>query len=367
MINEYDVPDALVQKMKAEREQLRKEKPRIYEKLMNYLKLEKDPKNRGMSLIDFAYSFECNFSCEHCCASIFQRQITTYKMNLDQVRSIADQADELGVFVFSLIGGEPLIWKDLDDLIRVIDPSRFFISITTNGWLFTKKRAHHLKTLGVRKVNVSIDSIYPEEHDRFREKKGSFVKAVEAVKNGMSAGLNTQISTVVTHQNLHSHGFKGLLDFAVEKGTCLDIQVATPSGKWLGNTESLIDADDAEYIQALRKKYPLLRRDVFSTPGAIGGCPATTGSLYIIANGDVLPCLFIHISLGNILKEPLRTIRERGLRIKELKEYSPVCLAGEQCTFFDKYMTHTFSAKTFPLSFNEGFYDIPLSDPNIII
>ena len=353
-----DVPDALTQKMQASRMRLRAERPRIYEKLMSYLDGEKHPQNRKMSLIDFAYGFECNFSCEHCCADAFQERFKNQRMSLEQVRNIADQADELGVFVFSLIGGEPLVWPELDDLVKVIDASRFFVSITTNGWLLTADRAKHLASIGVSKVNVSIDSGIPEEHDAFRAKSGSWARAVAAVKNGIAAGLNTQISTVVTHQNMHSQGFRQLADLSEELDVCLDIQVATPTGKWLGNVESLIDAPDAEYMRQLRTRYPLLRRDVFSTPGAMGGCPAVTGSLYIISSGEVLPCLFIHISLGNVLEEPLAVIRQRGLRIRELREFSSVCLAGEKCEFFTKYMTKTFHAELFPLSYEEGFYDI---------
>lgn len=353
-----DVPRALTQKMQASRMRLRVQRPRIYEKLMRYLEAEKHPKNRQMSLIDFGYGFECNFSCKHCCADVFREQFRNQRMFLDQVKGIADQADELGVFVFSLIGGEPLIWPELDDLVRVLDPERFLISITTNGWLLTLDRAKHLANIGVSKVNVSIDSGVPEEHDAFRVKLGSHAQAVGAAKNAIAAGLNTQISTVVTHHNLRSEGFQKLLAFSREMDVCLDIQVATPTGKWLGNLDPLIDAEDAKYIRQLRTQYPLLRRDLFSTPGAMGGCPAVTGSLYIISSGEVLPCLFIHISLGNVLKEPLAVIRERGLRVKELKEYSSVCLAGEKCDFFTKYMPRTFQAQSFPLSCREGFYDV---------
>jgi hypothetical protein len=62
--------------------------------------------------------------------------------------------------------------------------------------------------------------------------------------------------------------------------------------------------------------------------------------------------------LGNVLKEPLALIRQRGLQVKELREFSSVCLAGEQCEFSRKYMTKTFSATSFPMRFEEGFYDL---------
>ncbi len=353
--SQNDVPDALTRKIEDSRRRLRAERPRVYEKLMQYLEAEQDPARRGMSLIDFAYGFDCNFSCEHCCTDIFKAEFGHRRMSLEQVKRVADEADALGVFVFSLIGGEPLVWTDLDDLVRTIDPSRFHVSVTTNGWLLTAECARHLASIGISKVNVSIDSGFPAEHDAFRGRNGSHARAIAAVSHSLAAGLNAQISTVVTHQNLHSEGFQRLLDLSKELDVCLDVQVATPVGKWLGKLDGLVDAADAQHLRDLRARYPLLRRDVFSTPGALGGCPAVTGSLYIIPSGDVLPCLFIHISLGNVLREPLAEIRERGLRVPELRDYSSVCLAGEQCAFFSKCMTKTFSAASLPLNYQDAF------------
>jgi len=349
------VPNELREKMETSRKKLRNEKPRVYEKLMDWLEGEKKIETRKMNLLDFAYSFECNFNCKHCCADFLQKQTIATKMQLQDVERVADEADKMGVFVFSLIGGEPLVWKDLDELVRVIDPKRFLISITTNGWLLNETMANHLVEIGVNKVNISIDSSIEEEHDAFRNRVGSLKQAIQAVKNGQKAGLNVQISVVATHQNIHTKGFLGVFELSKELGVGIDIQVATPSGKWLGNVDCLVNEEDANEINNLKNLYPLLRRDVFSTPDAMGGCPAVTNSLYIIPSGEVLPCLFIHITLGNILKESLSDIRERGLKIKELREYSPVCLAGEKCDFFDKYMINTFNHSTFPLSYNEGF------------
>ncbi len=357
-ISPPDVPLELTEKMLASRERLRRERPRVHQKLMRYLEAEKQPGQRQLSLIDFAYGFECNFTCTHCCADIFQKRYHNQRMPWEQVKHLVEQADELGVFVFSLIGGEPLVWPELDDLIALIDPARFLITLTTNGWLLSAERAAHLARLGVSKINVSLDSGFPEEHDAFRMKPGSYARALAAIENGLAAGLNVQISTVVTHQNLHGEGFQRLLDLAQRLGVSLDLQVATPVGKWLGNQTALIDAHDAEYMRQLRTRYPLLRRDLFSTPGALGGCPAVTGSLYIIATGEVLPCLFIHLSLGNVLNEPLAAIRQRGLGVDELREFSSVCLAGEKCAFFDTYMVPTFKASTFPLSFEDGIQNV---------
>jgi MoaA/NifB/PqqE/SkfB family radical SAM enzyme len=130
------------------------------------------------------------------------------------------------------------------------------------------------------------------------------------------------------------------------------------SGGWRGNTEVLIDEGDAEHLKGLRKEYDLLRRDVWSTPGTKGGCPASTRSVYIIPSGDVLPCLFIHVSFGNALKEPLRVILERMSKVRELQEASPLCLAGEDRDFISRYLSKTYDKELLPLDYREVFGDL---------
>lgn len=348
------IPVELGTKISQSREVLKNSKPLVYKKLMNYLENEKCGK-KNLYLLDFVYDFSCNFHCSHCCAAAFSK-MKSDKMTIEDVKKVADMADEMGVLVFSLIGGEPLAWKELDDIVKAIDPQRFLINITTNGYLLDEKKARHLKEIGISKINVSIDSFIRDEHDMFRNKQGSYDRAMDAVKIAVETGFNTQISTVVTHQNIHSDGFNGMLEYSKQHNIGLDLKVATPTGMWLGNTEALVTEEDARYINQLRNQHPLLRRDLFAMPGSKGGCPAVTNILYVLPNGEVLPCIFIHISLGNIFKESLEEIRSRGLTIKEFNEYSPVCLAGEQCSFFDKYIRNTFNKIEFPLNFDEGFY-----------
>ena len=66
------------------------------------------------------------------------------------------------------------------------------------------------------------------------------------------------------------------------------------------------------------------------------------------------PCVFIHISIGNIFEEPLKDIIERGLRIKWFNEYQPLCLSGEHRNFIKKYMSE-FYGKPLPISYKEAF------------
>jgi MoaA/NifB/PqqE/SkfB family radical SAM enzyme len=224
--------------------------------------------------------------------------------------------------------------------------------------MLTREKAEYLAKVGIDKVGISIDSGFEYEHDRFRGKRGSYRRAIEALKNAKTAGLRTMISAVVTHQNIRSEGFQRLLDLSAEFDVNLDLQCGTVSGGWRGNVDVLIDEKDAEYLESLRAKYPLLRRDVWSVPGSIGGCPAGTRSIYIIPSGDVLPCLFIHVSFGNVSEEPLSVIQKRMLKVKEFREFSTLCFAGEDRGFINNYLSKTFNSKRLPLDYRDVFGDL---------
>lgn len=349
------VSEKLSEEMLKNREKLKNERPYVYEKLMKYLQLGNDPSNPYCARIDWAIGYECNFQCKHCFAKAFVGRSENKRMTLDQIRQVAEQADELGVFMINLIGGEPLIWHDLFDIIKVLDPQRFRISITSNGWRLDKTMAEKLVAAGVDRVCISLDSALAAEHDAFRGVKNAHSRAVAAVRNALEVGMVTQVATCVTHQNLHSEGIQRLFDLTNEMGVYMDLPVAAPCGEWLGKTDMLITEEDAEYIRSLRTKYPLVRRDIFPTPGMRGGCFAVKQTLYVIPTGDVLPCLLIHGSLGNVFEEPLKTIRERGLTIPTFTKYLPKCLAGEDREFIEQYISRTFTAEKLPVPFEQFF------------
>lgn len=350
-----EVPDGLQEEINKARMQLREKKPAVYDKLMIFLKKESAGEQKCLYLLDWAFSYECNFSCPHCCAKSFHGSCGNLSFTPEQIRHIADQADGLGVFIINFIGGEPLVWKNLPEIVEALDPARFHLSITTNGWHLTPEMAAQLKRLRIDKVGVSIDSGIAGEHDAFREKPDSFARAVAAVRNAKDAGLRVQISTVATHENIHKEGFHVLLELAKSLDVGLDIQCATVSGGWRGALDVLIDDKDARFLERLRTEHPLLRRDVWPTPGSPGGCPAVKRSLYLIPTGDVLPCLFIHCSLGNVYEQSLSELQDRGLGVRELQEFSGLCLAGEDREFINKYLVQTFDAKRLPVPFAESF------------
>jgi len=334
----------------AKRDKLKREKPLVYEKIIKLSDMEK--RGECTSRIDIGYNYACNLKCKHCMANSFHKKDRS--LNLKDLRSIAEQADALGWCQFNISGGEPLILNDFDEVLEALMPEKFHIGISTNGHFLTAEKAKHLKSIGLDKVMISLDSFDEALHDANRASEGAYKKAVGAIWNARNAGLDTIIQTVITHQNAKTENTVKLAKFANENGFSLDLVVAKAIGQWEGRTDILIDAEDAAFLRELNQDYPVARRDVFPSYGMRGGCGVLKKCFHISQFGDIFPCVFMHITIGNIFNDSLKTIVDRGMKIKYFSNFSPICLAGEDRFFIEKYMSR-FYGKALPVDYREIF------------
>lgn len=335
------------------RNYLKEHKPRVYEKVMKFS--EKIAKGESIAIIQFQYDYTCNLRCQHCSVKRFQGKKSGRFFTLDDVRELSRQADELGLANFVITGGEPLVFPDLDRLVEAIDPQKFHIVSDSNGWLLDDARAKHLKAIGVEKIQLSLDSLDAAEHDAFRRREGSHARALRAIDACLNAGLNIILSTVVTHQRIRSEEFIQYLEFAKAKGVGTFVTYAKPVGSWEGKFDMLVTRDDMDFMRdVLEKKY-----NVFThlTPsyGLDLGCIAVKRMISVTKYGDVLPCPYIHTSIGNFFEEPLKDIIERGMNIKWFGEHQDTCLIAEDRPFIDKYIVPTYS-KSLPVPWDEVFH-----------
>jgi MoaA/NifB/PqqE/SkfB family radical SAM enzyme len=109
-----------------------------------------------------------------------------------------------------------------------------------------------------------------------------------------------------------------------------------------------------DYVRRLEKKY-----NVFThlTPayGLDLGCIAVKRMVSITKYGDVMPCPYIHASLGNFFKEPLKDIIDRGMKIKYFGKYVNTCLIAEDRKFINKYAAKKIYGKPLPVAYHEVF------------
>ena len=85
------------------------------------------------------------------------------------------------------------------------------------------------------------------------------------------------------------------------------------------------------------------------------GCIAVKGMVSVTQYGDVLPCPYIHVSIGNVFTEPLRDILKRGLGIKYFGEHVDTCLIAEDRDFIKKYIVNRVYNKPLPVPCSQVF------------
>jgi len=335
------------------RNKLKLEKPYVYEKILKFE--EKLRQGESIAIIQFQFNYSCNFRCIHCSANRFMNKRKARSFTVDDAKNLAEQADELGLARFVMTGGEPLIAKELDEFVEAINPDKFYINCDTNGWLLDNKKARHLKNIGIDRIQLSIDSLNPEEHDSFRNRKGAFEKALRAVDAAVDAGLDIFIQTVATKQRLYSEEFVRFIEYFNKRDIGVFVSFAKPVGVWEGKFDVMIDKKDIIYFEReLETKY-----NVFShlTPayGLNMGCHAVKGMISITQYGDVMPCPYIHVSLGNVFEEPLEKIIRRGLDIKFFGEHVNTCLIAEDREFIEKYIVKNVYNKPLPVPYYDVF------------
>uniref|UniRef100_A0A7C3UDC1 Radical SAM protein n=2 Tax=Geoglobus ahangari TaxID=113653 RepID=A0A7C3UDC1_9EURY len=182
-------------------------------KRLTYKSEEKIPntlveaKKNPIPVVVWNITSKCNLRCVHCYANV--NSVSEF----DAASSLIDDLSALKIPVLLMSGGEPLMHKNIYDIIEYAKSKGIQVSLSTNGTLIDEEVAGKLKELGVDYVGVSLDGI-KETHDLFRGVRGAFEKAVEGLLNARDEGLLTGVRFTVTKYNLRD--VKSILDFVIE-------------------------------------------------------------------------------------------------------------------------------------------------------
>ena len=321
-------------------------KPRLVKKLKDFYDyVQKNDGKVGVKTrgIDLNFNNACNLRCKYCFTNSPKGDHVKEFLPAKVISDIADQADELGYFEFDLQGGELLLRPDkLFEVLEAIKPERFYLYLTTNGYHLDEKMAKKLAAANVSRVSVSLDSMDEKVHDEMRGRKESWRRALDALKHVQKAGMDPYLNVTVGHYNAFNDDFKALLDYSKKNKYRTLLNVAVPAGMWQKMSEIVCDDKDREHLKNLRKEYKNLVRNIWNpfdkNHEKILGC-TTVNRLYITPIGDVLVCPYVHIKIGNVLKDKLKDIVEKGFNIKYFRNHSDLCLAGEDKEFIKQFMT----------------------------
>lgn len=283
--------------------------------------------------VNWAINNSCNFSCRHC----YSRNDTADELEAPLLCDCIDKVAKAGVFSINFGGGEPLLRPDLLSIAEFAVGRGVRVSMNSNGYLIDRAMAVRLKDAGFSKVGISIDSHLPDTHDRFRGVRGSHERAVGALRHLQEAGIKTSISTVICTFNHRE--IDALIGFAQLAGVDqLNFHNFKCSGLGLANRDEL-DLTPPEwrefYIKALQAKERLKGLDlslddpIIASLGLsddnkpVKGSVCGKLSLNIKSNGDVTPCGFIPIVIGNITSDDLKEIWLNSPVLEKMRNKQP--------------------------------------------
>jgi len=244
------------------------------------------------------FTNRCNLKCRHCYqSSTFQ--LAHQELTLSEKLSVIDQLGSQYVAMVSFAGGEPTLSADLEPCLARCSEYGMHTSLATHGGLLSRERCRRLARLGLRYVEISLDSIDPEKHDRFRGIAGAWQRGVEGIKNVVATeGLRAGLAMCITKENLHE--VERMLHFAYNMGvSCFAHFNFIPVGRGADMIEQDISPRQREELLELLREWMNSRR-----LGVISTAPQLARLCMMHPDedsGDVTPCVYMpHHVMGNI-------------------------------------------------------------------
>ncbi len=155
----------------------------------------------------------CNLKCVHCYS---HSEDKTYQgeLSFDEGKALIDDLSDFGSPVILFSGGEPLIRKDILELIRYAVSKGRRAVVSTNGTLIDAGMAVKLKEIGLSYVGISLDGLR-ETHDSFRGFKGTFDRAMQAIDNCREVGLKVGLRFTINRRNYED--IPGIFDLVEDR------------------------------------------------------------------------------------------------------------------------------------------------------
>ena len=280
----------------------------------------------------------CNLECGHCYISAGAWHAVAEELPTADCLRVVDEILEVSPApMLILSGGEPLLRDDLETIARRAADGGATVVVGTNGTRLTQARIESLMAAGVRGVAVSIDSLDPAYHDRFRHGSGSLDETLAAVERLREAKLDFVVQTTVTRGNRAE--IARLAAWSAEKGAvsfnCYFV-VATGRASGMHGLSPRENDEVLAELVALGKEYrgrmmvrskcqPQIMRHAYEADPGSGllnyatRCPCGVQYCRITPDGKVTPCPYMPVEAGDLANESFGAIW-RGARVfRELR------------------------------------------------
>ncbi|MBI2090252.1 MAG: GTP 3',8-cyclase MoaA [Deltaproteobacteria bacterium] len=217
----------------------------------------RDIYNRPLKGLRISVTDRCNFRCTYCMPFdeyewVDKKEILTF----EEIARLAGLFVQLGVDKIRLTGGEPLLRRDLEKLIRKLSSLSGLkdLCLTTNGSLLAEK-VSALKSAGLRRINVSLDTLNPEKFARIR-RWGDLAKVLEGLFTAKSYGLDPIKVNAVIERGVNDDDILDLVEFSRKNGFTIrfiEYMDVGNSNNW--TSEKLVSKK--EILAIINARYPV--------------------------------------------------------------------------------------------------------------
>ena len=269
---------------------------------------------------------EITYRCNHLCTFCYNSPTGAREMTTEQIFTALEKVSKMGVLYLTLTGGEALCHKDFFKIAERVRSLGMALRIYSNGYLMADKRmVRKIKALNPMEVEISVHGASPESHEGLTRIKGSFDKTVKAIENLRAEGLKVVLKCPITKLNVHElFEVKALAD---RLGCTLNFDaVITPKDD--GNKDPLALRADDELIQKYWGEWFEKLNDGRVPPRAnhcaadsTANCGTARAGFTIDPYGEILPCVALRRSAGNILEiEDLSSLWATSPVLKEVRD-----------------------------------------------
>ena len=299
-------------------------------------------------VVSWNLTYRCNLACEHCYLDAGGTPLVGTENFADRSELGTEECfrviDEIAAFapecVTILTGGEPLLRRDILEIVRRASERGLWVVVGTNGVSITENLAKRLAEAGARGLSLSLDALDADRHDRFRNVRGAWRNTVEGAGILNRTGLPFIVQTTVGSHNLGE--LEAIADFAHDRlaAKVWNLYFLVPTGRG----QFVSDITPAQYDDVLASLYRIQRKydrrmlvnakcaphyiktvlqkslhgsgqaggetdpipaQIRTYSGGAGGCPAGTHYMGIRPNGDVTPCPYLPVFAGTLRSSSL--------------------------------------------------------------